>query len=257
MLMAPTGKQRLADVGTLVGVDKLSMSEDEISNMNSVLENDPEKFELYAMRDAEICVKYAETILEVMEEISEERLLPSTVGSIGVSHLLRAWERNGRDRLGILGKEVVREGRWQRRRQQYWMSNNEVSVAMRHLKEDFATECYHGGRNEQYFFGIGKESVWTDYDLCGAYTTAMSLIEMPLWEKLYSTKSLNDLTNLKSMGYAYVDFEFPRETRFPCLPIRSNGGLIFPLRGSSFCSSPELFLAQKMGAKLNLSLIHI
>ena len=252
MLLAPTGKQRLADIGTLVGVDKLSMSEDEISNMSSVLENDPEKFERYAMRDAEICVKYSETILKVMEEISGERLLPSTVGSIGVSHLQRVWVKNNRDRLAILGKEIVKDGQWQKHKQQYWMSNKEVNVPMRHLKELFATECYHGGRNEQYFFGIGEDCVWTDYDLCGAYTTAMSLIKLPLWDELYSTVDLKKLTNLKSMGFAYVDFEFPDETRFPCLPIRSNGGLIFPLKGSSNCSTPELFLAQQMGAKLKV-----
>ena len=251
-LLAPSGKQRLDDIGNLIGIKKLKMTEEEITNMDKVLEDDPEKFEEYALRDAEICVRYADTLLKVTNEISGEPYLPSTIGSIGVKHLLQIWKDSAKDKNSILGREVIEEGRWQKQKNQFWMRKKPVNVLSRHLYEEFATECYHGGRNEQYFFGIGEEGVWTDYDLCGAYTTAMALIEMPKWHDLYATTDPKEIINLNTMGYAVVEFEFPEDTRFPCLPMRHNGGLIFPLKGLSSCCSPELVLAQQMGAELTI-----
>lgn len=37
---------------------------------------------------------------------------------------------------------------------------------------------YHGGRNESFIYGLVQETVY-DYDLPGAYPTAMSLLEFP------------------------------------------------------------------------------
>lgn len=37
---------------------------------------------------------------------------------------------------------------------------------------------YHGGRNESFIYGLVQEPVY-DYDLPGAYPTAMSLLEYP------------------------------------------------------------------------------
>ena len=40
----------------------------------------------------------------------------------------------------------------------------------------------------------------------------------------------------------------------PCLPVRSNNGLIFPLEGECYCASPEIALARQLGA--NISIMH-
>ena len=50
--------------------------------------------------------------------------------------------------------------------------------------EDFFTECYHGGRNEQFWFGPAFEAQWFDYDLSSAYPSAMALIGRPDWKGL-------------------------------------------------------------------------
>ena len=52
------------------------------------------------------------------------------------------------------------------------------------------------------------------------------------------------------MTAALVEFRFPDDTRFPCLPVRaSNGrGLVYPLEGSSWCTGPELVVAGASGA---------
>lgn len=53
------------------------------------------------------------------------------------------------------------------------------------------------------------------------------------------------------MGFAYVAFKFPDNTRFPCLPVRSEQyGLRFPLEGDAYVTAPEIELALSIGATL-------
>jgi hypothetical protein len=54
------------------------------------------------------------------------------------------------------------------------------------------------------------------------------------------------------MGFALVDFTFPSETMYPCLPVKSidRDGLFYPLAGKSYCAAQELSLAVKMGAEI-------
>ena len=70
-----------------------------------------------------------------------------------------------------------------------------------------ATDCYHGGRNEQFWFGPAFEDDWIDYDLAGAYPTAMALIAEPDWKNIRITQNGDDFTPLTN-GVAHVEFEF-------------------------------------------------
>jgi len=47
-----------------------------------------------------------------------------------------------------------------------------------HSYIDYFLGSYHGGRNESYLYGIIKGNFY-DYDLPGAYSTAMSLLDYP------------------------------------------------------------------------------
>jgi hypothetical protein len=42
-----------------------------------------------------------------------------------------------------------------------------------------------GGRNECFMYGIEKVRQWFDYDLTAAYTTVMSFLGHPLYEKAH------------------------------------------------------------------------
>ena len=55
-----------------------------------------------------------------------------------------------------------------------------------------------------------------------------------------------------TMGAARVRFRFPAGIRFPCLPVRDDDVLLFPLAGESVCTSPEIALALAMGAKIEV-----
>ena len=251
MLLAPAGKQSLADLGTLVGFDKLELSDGEIEHMDELLENDRDRFEDYALRDPQICVEYVKRMMALNEELVGEAEVPTTLSSLALKFLLRHWADSGINHHAVLGTEVVKASPWSERLQRSIRRNEVAPTAERHFMEGAASECYHGGRNETYLFGAAESGVWTDWDLSGAYTTAMALIGLPDWYAIRHTRDLNDFQP-HEMGFARLRFRFPDDTRFPCLPVRSSGGLVFPLRGESYCCSPEIYLALRLGAQVEI-----
>lgn len=251
LLLAPNGKQSLADLGTLVGCAKIELEDDEIENMEALLVSNPDRFREYAERDPEICVRYAVKMLELNHEITDKAEVPATLSGMGVSFLVRLWEELSIDRHAILGTEIIKEKPWSDQLQRRVRKKKIVPLAERFLYESFATECYHGGRNEQYIFGAGEEGVWSDWDLAGAYTTAMSVIGMPDWKAIRQTRDIDDFQP-HTLGFARIRFRFPVATRFPCLPVRTPNGLIFPLEGESYCCSPEVYLALRLGAQIEI-----
>ena len=91
-----------------------------------------------------------------------------------------------------------------------------------------------------------------DFDLKGAYTTAMTMIREPAWTADCREDRLEKLAVVEeAMTFARVRFEFPSDTRFPCLPVRADErGLVYPLTGVSWCTGPELVVALDMGVKI-------
>jgi hypothetical protein len=245
MLMAPTGKGSLKALGEILGIEKMELGEGDIERMDVLLKNDPEVYESYALRDAEIAARYCSRMAELNNSLLGEHKIPFTLSSLGVALLFQTWKETGLNPNSILGKEDIMTNVFNGK----FSYNKPKSVYLEkvHLHEALAVECYHGGRNEQYFFGAGEVGDWVDYDLCGAYTTAMAMLGMPDWDNIRSSRDVDDYQPT-TLGFARVEFQFPHDTRFPCLPVRTEAGLLFPLEGQSYCCAPELYLARKMGA---------
>jgi len=122
-------------------------------------------------------------------------------------------------------------------------------------REALFADCYHGGRNEAYYAGFTPEGDITDIDICGAYTTAMAAIRTPDWRGAVDTTDIVALAEVgeRGMAFARVRFQFPAETRFPCLPVRGgDAGLIYPLSGTSYATGPELAVARRLGADIEV-----
>jgi len=256
-LLAPAGSQSLASLGEILGIPKVLLHADpakerEIkSRMDDLRSRDWPLFRRYAIQDAVICAEYAERIIRLCEQHLGKPRLPVTLTAIGVDLLLKKWCAETRDEAAILGREVVKEKRWNKRRGHYQVKKREVPQLNYSLYETLATECYHGGRNEQYWFGPAFADEWTDYDLSSAYATGMALIGTPDWTTLRHTLAVEDF-GIQTLGYALVEFKFPDTVRFPSLPIRTDNGLVFPKAGQSFCAAPEIALAHSLGAKLTI-----
>jgi hypothetical protein len=274
MLLAPQGEQSLKKLGKLVELDKEPLDTKWIENMDLLRRDDPAKFEQYALRDAEVCVAYALRMLQLRyricpdhnQQVSQVALpsdedkkpkikkVPTTLSAIGLSYLQHLWKWGDRkfDRLRLMGLEEKTERTWHPAEERIIPEQVEVPIPTRYFQELLATECYHGGRNEQYLFGAGQRGTWIDFDLRGAYPTAMSLIGRPKWNEIEIAKEL-ERYQPDTLGFAHVSFQFPAGSRFPCLPIRTAFGLIFPLEGETCCCAPEIFLARQMGAEVKIT----
>jgi len=174
MHLAPNGAKSLGRLGEILNFPKITLAntieaEKAIKqNMRGLLEDDWPLFREYAIRDAEVCAKYAKDIIRLYQSETGEFKLPLTLTSIGVKLLHQQWEEVGWDKLSVVGKEEITETKYNDATQRMNTTKRQVFQKKVYWNIDFVTETYHGGRNEQFWFGPGYEAKWNDYDLTSA-----------------------------------------------------------------------------------------
>jgi hypothetical protein len=246
LLLTPEGKGKLEAIGELIGYPKVDISPFKKDRMDLLLEQDPDLFRRYAMMDPKISVQYVKRITELAAGLWEADVPPVTIGGCATKFALHTWRANKIDSHAVLGTEVIKIKAYKR-------THTEVQkLEKRALYEQHARNSFAGGRNEAFYFGAAPQSHYFDYDLKGAYSTAMAYLGMPQWNKLRATTDIEEFVP-HVIGCAKVKFRFPPDTRFPCLPVREEGSLIFPLWGEGYVTAPEIFLARAMGAELEVT----
>lgn len=249
LLLTP-GRKSLDAVGEMIGVGKLKIPPPHcISRMDKLLEDAQEFFERYAIRDAEIALKYGLSMHEFAHQTLGLKKLPLTIGSCAVA-LFRSLFDDTDYFNEVFGVDYVESQLWDQNKGKTQKRKRKVETVSRRFYGQFATDSFHGGRNECYVFGPTPEGLFYDYDLAGAYTTGMVDILPMDYENCYESK---DPENFRGhvMGLAHVSFSFPEGTRFPCLPVRTEQyGLQFPLNGDSYCTAPEIEVALNMRAEI-------
>jgi len=261
ILLVSQASKRLKDVAALLGIEEVQIPPEPtegtamIDRISSLRHTDWNLFRRYALNDAEICVKYIQRIISISFEATGKFSVPITLASIGIQLLLTQWEKD-KDALkattdDLLGTETIASKVFDSRFGHMVSKSVVVRKELLHIYEDLITECYHGGRAEQFWFGPSYTAVWSDFDLSSAYPTSMSYIGVPNWDGLRHSYDEREY-KLDTLGFALVDFEFPDSVRFPTLPVRAEDGLIFPTRGRSYCSAPEIHLALKLKASVKV-----
>jgi hypothetical protein len=240
--LAPEKHRKLQALGDLLGLEKLEVSHEEISNVREFLANDPERFRAYGIRDAEIAARWLQRMGEFRSSLTGSPGLPLTLGQIATEFVLTRWTAASVSRDEVLGTEETVNHRGFRKT---------VPNQPHHHNLTLATEGFHGGRNETYFYGASPLDQWDDWDINGAYVTALCALGTPDWERIRVPRSVDEFTS-DHYGVALVRFSFPDHIGFPCLPVRTRTSLIFPLRGESFATSPEIELARSLGAKMEI-----
>lgn len=247
MLLSPNGKS-LADVGLLVGQPKLDIPAPySISRMDEYRKGDPAGFESYAMNDAIITSLHFERISKFCKDIGLKSV-PFTIGGIAVKAFVNglADSKGYRQLFGFM--KVTKEV-WPEDRNKPLTLTRDVPVTARTTLENFATQCYHGGRNESFISGPTHIDTWNDFDAPSCYTAICLGLKNLAYDRMFMTKNINDLFGDKC-ALAWVRFEFPASTRFPSLAVRSDKGLIFPLTGETHCTGHELEVASNQGATI-------
>ncbi len=252
LLMTPGG-MGLAECGELLGLPKLTIPAPySITNMREYLLGDRAGFEAYALRDAEIAVRYA---LQVRNFCARELMIdrvPATIGAMAVSRFTKTLKENNMSPEVCLGTHIKTRELWLTEKQAFRTIKNPASVPSRELFETFPINCYHGGRNECFMMGVTPSDHWYDYDLAGAYTTGLLDILTPDYGNIRLSKNPDDYCG-HVMGFALVTFRFPESVPCPSLPVRTDQyGLFFPLSGESWATAPEIELALSLGAEMTI-----
>lgn len=252
-LLITPGGMGLAECGELLGLPKLTIPAPySITNMREYLLGDRAGFEAYALRDAEIAVRYA---LQVRNFCARELMIdrvPATIGAMAVSRFTKTLKENNMSHEVCLGTHIKTRELWLTEKQAFRTIKNPASVPSRELFETFPINCYHGGRNECFMMGVTPSDHWYDYDLAGAYTTGLLDILIPDYGNIRLSKNPDDYCG-HVMGFALVTFRFPESVPYPSLPVRTDQyGLFFPLSGESWATAPEIELALSLGAEMTI-----
>ena len=234
----------LDKVGESVGIEKLDIDRGRI---REVYENNPELFERYALRDVEILAHaFMERRRWILEKWNVDILKCQTTAQTGMKIFLSNYLREPVEplRLGwvIYTKRVGDEWREYRRKRWFYGGSKD--------RRFYALRCYWGGRREAFVRGVlkGHFEVW---DVESMYPH-MALLPLNLastrWRKVRGwSEELED-----AEGFIRVEFRFPEETKYPCLPVYDGRfpKLTFPLEGVSWCTLPELRLALEMDVEI-------
>jgi len=125
---------------------------------------------------------------------------------------------------------------------------------------DYFLGSYHGGRNESYIYGVVKGKFY-DYDLPGAYPTAMAMLDYPDWDSREMLREQNGDEFFSSLNYDLIKsytalkikFEFPSTVKYPNIPVRLDfNSVVFPLTGETFCTGHEFLLAMRLGCRIKI-----
>lgn len=250
MLLSPNGSS-LSSVGDLLSIPKVEIPEPySISRMDEFLEAEPEKFAEYAITDSIISARHFERVSSFCQNTLGLNSVPFTIGGIAVKAFVNSLE-DKRGYRGLFGFEKVTKEVWPSDRSKPLTITRDVPVTARMTLENFATQCYHGGRNESFIVGPTGIDTWRDYDVPSCYSSICLGIHELAYDQMYMTKDLNELFGDKC-AMAWVEFSFPEGTRFPSLAVRSDYGLVFPIFGETYCTGHELEVAYNQGAEITI-----
>ena len=243
----------LAQIGDLLDLPKLELPDGYTKDrMDLFLEGNPQAFEAYGLRDAEIAVLFYKRLQAFAKRETGSASLPSTASGLAVRMFTTQMESDGVDfnaAFGVADSDTVY---WNAKKSGVVTKSEKSPIPMRAIFEPFIADCYSGGRNECYSFGPTDIGVFNDFDLAGAYTTGLVDLRHIDYDNFRATHDPREFKG-HVLGFAYVMFEFPDGTRFPSLPVRNrDNGLIYPLSGFSYCTAPEIEVSLNLGCKITI-----
>jgi hypothetical protein len=273
-LLVPGSAKSLATLGDLYQFPKLDPGSKEVASADGTIEripyiermdwllaDDPQLFDRYAIRDAEISARHVHGVwLLANDELTLNlRSPPVTLGSLAVSNLIQIWTVRGVDIDAVLDGQMEQIRLFDANRRRYIRRRQRQHSNRFTIYETLAAHCFHGGRNECFCYGPTLDSggegapLFHEYDLVAAYAVAMASIKTPDWVGMYDCTDPAEFA-AGALGIARARFRFPNDTRFPSLSVvaLNDYGLIFPLEGEAFATASEIAVAVRQGAEIEI-----
>ena len=250
MLLSPAGFN-LKKVGDLVGLLKLDIDPPySIERMVEFMYEQPELFDAYSIRDAEIAALYMERLIDFCCGELDFNTVPYTIGGIGIKRFKHLLEGDFND---IFGFEVVKGTAWSKNSSKVITQSKTVPTLQRSIFEQFAIEGYHGGRNESFLCGLSDEGRWKDYDAPSCYTVILNMLRPIDYSSVRTSLDIGDYIIGDKFGVALVKFTHPSGTKIPTLPVHAGTrGLIYPMEGETVVGAPEIEVAVNAGCKVDI-----
>lgn len=249
MLLSPAG-WNLEKLGNAVNLPKLKIHKDySIERMIEFMQEQPDLFDAYSIRDSEIAALYMDKMVSFCCDDLGFKTVPYTIGGIGIKRFKGLLEGDFNE---IFGFENIKETRWSKSSARLITSTKRVTKLLRTIFEQFATEGYHGGRNESFLCGLSGSDEWKDYDAPSCYTVILNMLRPIDYGSLRTTKNVNDFIG-DVFGVAYVKFKHPKGTTIPTLPVHAGSrGLLYVLEGETVVGAPEIQVAINAGCTVEV-----
>jgi len=157
MLLLPPSHRSLEKATSLLDekFHKKELTQNEKERMDLLLQNDPIRFEEYALHDADITLRLFIKLQYTLNKMNGSKNTRfTTIGSATVKHFVKQ-----------MNKEMFKS--------QFGKSNEVYQQGL-----SLAKRAYMGGLNSSYVVGEREGELFLDIDFSSAYPTVMNLLEM-------------------------------------------------------------------------------
>ena len=247
-------KTSLAKIGKSLNYTKIKIEVDGkphkywITHMKELMLKHPKLFARYAKRDAEVTVEAWKIIKKQYEPYNIDPHIYKTYTSIASA----AFRRQLKDypcktRVErVVSKQRMKNGKIREHISKIVVFNGDMNARL------LACSSYWGGNNQSFVRGYFPNIEATYYDFVSLYIIAGILQPLSNAETDYKRLTLKNVKDGYE-GFCEVDFEFPENEDYPCLPVRErfHDKLMFTRRGYSYCTLSELREALAIGVKIN------
>lgn len=256
-LLASDTQRSLKSLAKSIGMKKIDISEDYYLNMVSLLEENKELYEEYALEDAKIALAYYWFVMDryynvITNQLVEQELI--TTSDSTVKYFIKWLENQSKNVFGQEAKwlENIIFGIDKR-----WKGKTKKST-LRKIDESFACYSYMGGLNT--FYRLGKyqcndNEIALDIDISKAYVSVMADLPAIDWKQKPKTNftldEINKIANQKNINHSKIGifltkFDFPKDTYQSSIAQKTEGGLIYTNEGEDFCTWSELVEAIRL-----------
>ena len=258
LLVPEGGMGSLEAIGELVGLPKVELPAGyDKARMDIFVRDDRQGAERYLRRDLEIPTRYYQRIKGLMAGIGLTHV-PPTLGAAAIAKFRMVL----REQVGVDGNPITHErlfgiehqkGKaYSRARGAYYTRLVTTTTVARRMFEALMADSYHGGRTEVSDTGRSEPGQEIhDIDAMSAYPTALAAQRVPDYDAAFTSTDPADFT-AGALGAAEVEFATPAHIRFPVFPVPTQHGLVFPRRGVSVVTAPEIATALHLGVEVRI-----
>ena len=266
MCHTPAKKKRLEDLGKTLGIRKIDLEKDVKDHMSTFLHKNPAFFMEYASRDSVVTLLYSAALY------GYNKSLPITITSASATimkqHMMRDFDCETTEKFDRVYRGLVKMDRGKVKRDDGpgFIENSSLDPISCDVSivQNFASQAYHGGYNICTEVGHFPYITY-DYDLQNAYPVSMCMVMDVDYEAPIENEIKNRYLTLDDFMFegeinplvpfvAYVEFEFPSDVKYPCIPINVAGVPAYPLSSHGldgvYVAGPSIYLALELGAKV-------